>query len=488
MARMSSPGVYVKESDQSHYSEVMDASKVIAIVGGGQNGPINTVVPLKSKKEFENTFGAPIDFGGLTAINTLKYSSTVLYVRAAGSSAEERSVTLAGKSESDADVSDALIIKHKHKGTIHKDKLSATVNKLQGESADRFNLVITKGEGDEVLNKDYSVIVGSSDYIGADTSTDFIFVVSETELGSITPVESALFSDGDNGTPLTGEDLKSAVEVLSDKETLDIDLVSIPGTTDGTALSALLGVVTKRMDCVAILDPPQGLSPEETVEYFEGLSGDYQVARVDTSYATGYSPWGEAFNPYAGENQWCPPSVGILPAMAEEYATYDPWTAPAGIPRFVVKEFSRFERTLDQDDRDILYSGNVNPICNYKNLGFTALGQKTMQRTKSAVDRLNARFLVNHVKKIAEFKSAKYLFMDIDDSTFGSWIQDLSKDLDNIKQRGGVYDYILKMDWETVDSEMLNNNIMPGVVQIKPTKTAEFIPIDVVIRNRDDEF
>ena len=111
-----------------------------------------------------------------------------------------------------------------------------------------------------------------------------------------------------------------------------------------------------------------------------------------------------------------------------------------------------------------------------------------MQRTLSAVDRLNVRFLVNYVKKIAEFKSANYLFMNIDDTTFESWIQDMGKELDNIKQRGGIYDYQLKMDWTTVTTEMLNNNTMPGVIQIKPTKTAEFIPIDVVIRNKDDQF
>lgn len=174
--------------------------------------------------------------------------------------------------------------------------------------------------------------------------------------------------------------------------------------------------------------------------------------------------------------------------MAAEYASYDPWTAPAGVPRFVLSVFSELERSLDQDDRDILYSANVNPLCNYKNLGLTALGQKTLQRTSSAVDRLNVRFLINYIKKMAEFKSVNYLFMNIDDNTFGSWIQDISKDLDNVKNRGGIYDYRVKMDWETVSSEMLNNNIMPGVIQVKPTKTAEFIPIDVVIRNRDDEF
>jgi hypothetical protein len=47
---------------------------------------------------------------------------------------------------------------------------------------------------------------------------------------------------------------------------------------------------------------------------------------------------------------------------------------------------------------------------------------------------------------------------------------------------------MIKMDYETVTDQMLEANTMPGIVQIKPTKTSEFIPIDLVIKNRSDLF
>lgn len=487
MAKMSSPGIYVNESDLSQYSAVMDPSKIIAVVGGAQNGPINTVVPVRSKKEFETMFGNPIDIGGLTAVNILKYSSSLLYVRASSDSAKARQVSFYGVSDGNA-VADALVIKHKYPGTLFRDKLTARINSVPGSSEDQFRLVIEKGDGEVLLDKVYSCKVDSPIFIGKDTSTDFIFTTDESDLDSIDANEGEQFSDGNNGFPISGDDYEAAVEKLSDSETIDVDIIGMPGVIDGTAISALVDVAMSRKDCVPIIDHPQGLTPEEVAQFYEGQNGDYPIPKIDTSYAAAYSPWGKVFNEYTGESQWAPPSAGVLPAMAAEYASYDPWTAPAGVPRFVLSVFSELERSLDQDDRDILYSANVNPLCNYKNLGLTALGQKTLQRTKSAVDRLNVRFLINYIKKMAEFKSVNYLFMNIDDNTFGSWIQDISKDLDNVKNRGGIYDYRVKMDWETVSSEMLNNNIMPGVIQVKPTKTAEFIPIDVVIRNRDDEF
>lgn len=41
--KMVSPGVYVSETDLSQYSAIMSTSKIIAIVGAAQNGPINTI-------------------------------------------------------------------------------------------------------------------------------------------------------------------------------------------------------------------------------------------------------------------------------------------------------------------------------------------------------------------------------------------------------------------------------------------------------------
>lgn len=486
--KMVSPGVYVSETDLSQYSAIMSTSKIIAIVGAAQNGPINTITDLESTKDFETIFGAPIDNGGLAAINCLKYSSSVKYIRAAGSTAAARTVTLAGTGAESSPVPDAIVINAKYKGTLFSDSLTATVTTVPGGTEDQFNLVITQGDSTELLNKNYSCLSSSPDFIGADTSTNFVFVVSETPLKTITAVEKSAFSAGNNGTPLDDNVLKTAIEILSDSETIDVDIIAAPGVVTGPSIAALVGVAMSRKNCVAIVDPPQGLTPQKTADFFNGTNDTHTIGKVDTTYAGAYSPWVKIYNEYSAESQMCPPSVAVLAAMANEYSTYDPWTAPAGVPRFVLNIVTEFERNLNQADRDILYAANVNPLCNYKNLGFTALGQKTMQRTLSAVDRLNVRFLVNYVKKIAEFKSANYLFMNIDDTTFESWIQDMGKELDNIKQRGGIYDYQLKMDWTTVTTEMLNNNTMPGVIQIKPTKTAEFIPIDVVIRNKDDQF
>ena len=95
---------------------------------------------------------------------------------------------------------------------------------------------------------------------------------------------------------------------------------------------------------------------------------------------------------------------------------------------------------------------------------------------------------MNYIKVNVEIISASYIFSTIDQQTMDSWVLEVGKFLDSIKNQRGIYDYRVNMSWNTVTPENLNNNVMPGVIQIKPTRVAEYIPIDIVILNRDDEF
>lgn len=493
ISQMKSPGVFIDEVDLSAYAAVMDTSKIFGIVTVAQNGPIGEVISVSTVKQFEEIFGDPISDGGLACRFLLDQTSSVKVVRAASSTAAYRSTTLDAVNSQSQAVS--FVVTYKYKGTLYSDALYVTISRIADEDPDKFNILITKGDArTELLNKNYTCDPDSATadfpYVFDDNSTDFTFTLaSGVDIASVTVVSNQQFTAGNNGTDLSDTEIREFIDAFDDAENIDLDILAAPGWISAAAVDQLVTVANNRQDIVAVIDTPQGLTPQEAVDYVNGVNTDYSIQKIDSTYAACYYPWGRAYDEYEGTSKWVPASVGILPAMAHEYSAYDNWIAPAGIPRLTITVFSEMERILKRDSRDILYAdGNINPICNYKQQGLTAFGQKTMQRSLTATNRLNVRFLVNYIKKLADYASTAYLFSEINENTFDSWTQAIDAKLADIQARGGLYDYKITMDWTTVTDEYLNNNIMPGVIQIKPTKTAEFIPIDVVIRNKSDDF
>ena len=65
----------------------------------------------------------------------------------------------------------------------------------------------------------------------------------------------------------------------------------------------------------------------------------------------------------------------------------------AGVPVIGVSE------KLTSKERDALYDANINPIASFPAEGIVVFGQKTLQVTPSALDRINVRRLLIYVKK-----------------------------------------------------------------------------------------
>ena len=57
------------------------------------------------------------------------------------------------------------------------------------------------------------------------------------------------------------------------------------------------------------------------------------------------------------------------------------------------------KQKLKSKDRDRLYEANINPIGHFPNEGIVIMGQKTLQVTPSALDRVNVRRLMLVTKK-----------------------------------------------------------------------------------------
>lgn len=494
---MISPGVRVNVVDQSQYTALagIPTTNAIAIVGGAQWGPINVPTLITSVNQFTQIFSTPIDHAGLAATKVLQAGGTIYYCRF-GANATAMTGTLAGTSPSGN-----ITITATQKGTLLPGTWKADV--AAGSSDTTFKLTITRTEGtnEPVVmfpETELSVTKNADNYFENWNNDYFELKPADDTAVSSIGKQTVELTAGTNGITKVNDGtadvtaIKAALDTLSDRETYEFMYLSAPSYSITADIATELGTIAAdRKDCVVQIDHDP--NPNATA-YLD--SGTFSINRFVTAlsaYAT--TPYvglwaglgGYVIDPYQNNTEiLVPVSVYLLPALATEYATNPVWTAPAGAARLSLSELTTLGKVWSQSERDVLYAANINPITNYKGLGYTSMGQKSGQKTKSAMDRLNVVQLVNYVRKRIERISVDFLFAPIDESTFSEWVYRVSNFLNTIKSNRGLYDFRVKMDWETVTPDAINNNLMPGIVQIKPTKVAEFIDVDLVIKNYSD--
>ena len=332
------------------------------------------------------------------------------------------------------------------------------------------------------------VVPEGEDTSGATTDEDQEVNVLPTD----SPVQ---LTGGDDGAPVSIQKVFQGVALFENTEDYEINLLAAPGRFETEIVNKLLEVAQNRADTLAIIDPPQGLNYRDVIAYHNGrlsASDDahYPKAKLNSSYGAFFYPWVKIYDQYSGENVWLPPSGVVLGAFAYNDSVGQPWFAAAGLNRGMLTSVLELEVTLDDGKRDALYgNGNaVNALVNYKQQGFTIWGNRTLQRKTSALDRINVRRLVNLVRKSIAATSAYLIFEQNDELTWGQWKGQVDPYLENIKRSRGLYDFMTKMDEETVTPYYKDRNQMPGKVWLKPTKTAEFIPIDFILTNSGAEF
>ena len=207
--------------------------------------------------------------------------------------------------------------------------------------------------------------------------------------------------DGTDTQGLVADNYTDSINLLSNQDLFQYNLISAPGLTrqnHSSPLSTLVNNSQLRGDNLSIID---------LREYNATLSQVTNgAAGVDSSYAATYWPWLQTLDPDTGQQVWVPASTMIPGAYAFNDRAGEAWFAPAGLNRGGLSTVLRTERALTNGNRDTLYQANVNPIATFPNTGVVIFGQKTMQKKASALDRVNVRRLLialkNYISQIAD--------------------------------------------------------------------------------------
>jgi hypothetical protein len=296
-----------------------------------------------------------------------------------------------------------------------------------------------------------------------------------------------------------------AIEMIRNPEAVEMKLAAMPGITNKNLTAKLIQICEARADALAIIDLPNVFKPEHEAfaENFEarvtGTSAsksakDLIRRRINSSYGCAYYPWVQIRDTIDGSPVWVPPSVLALGTMAYTEQRDEVWFAPAGFNRGGLNEGNaglpvlQVSEQLLSKDRDILYDANINPIASFVSEGIVIFGQKTLQSTKSALDRINVRRLLIFVKREVSRVSNTLLFDNNLPATWNRFKSLVVPMLESVKTRLGLADFKVVLDETTTTSDLVDRNVMYAKIFLKPARAIEFIAVDFVITRSGASF
>ena len=286
-----------------------------------------------------------------------------------------------------------------------------------------------------------------------------------------------------NTQGVVGSDYNNMINLFGNPEAYKFNVLFTPGLTNTDQPSQITSIITNtisRGDNLYVMD----LSP-----YSGNVSSTVTQAQTrDTSYAATYWPWVRIVDPATGKQVWVPASTVVPGVYAFNDKVSAPWFAPAGINRGGLSTVLQAQYKLTQGQRDTLYANNINPIATLPKQGVVVYGQKTLQKSASALDRVNVRRLMiemkNYIRQIAD----TVVFEQNTIATRNSFVAKVTPFLEGIQQKQGLYAYKVVMDTSNNGPAVIDNNQLVGQIYIQPTRTAEFISLDFILLPTGAEF
>ena len=296
--------------------------------------------------------------------------------------------------------------------------------------------------------------------------------------------------------------IQRAINIISDAEVVDFNLATIPGITNQSLTENLVDACEERGDSLAIIDIQHDYQPRS-----EGLPASYPAMpnltnamntwrsrSLDSSYGCAFFPWVQTRDRRSGQLLWIPPSVPALGTVGSSAARSELWFAPAGFNRGGLSQGAAglpvvaVRKKLTSKDRDELYDNRVNPIASFPSEGIVIFGQKTLQVEKSALDRINVRRLLIHLKKRVSIIANSILFDQNLPATWARFKGQVEPLLSDVKTRFGLTDYKVVLDEKTTTPDLIDRNILYAKIFLKPARAIEYIAIDFFITSTGASF
>jgi hypothetical protein len=194
-----------------------------------------------------------------------------------------------------------------------------------------------------------------------------------------------------------------------------------------------------------------------------------------------------------GNNVVVPASHMMLRTVALSDQVSYPWFAPAGTRRggitnatstgYINNEGEFISVSLNEGQRDTLYSNSINPITFISGAGLVNFGQKTRARGASALDRINVARLTIYLRSQLNTLAKPYIFEPNDTITRNEIKQAAESLLLELVGQRGLYDYLVVCDETNNTPSRIDRNELYLDIAIEPVKAVEFIYIPLRLKN-----
>ena len=296
--------------------------------------------------------------------------------------------------------------------------------------------------------------------------------------------------------------IRRAIRTIADPEVIETNLVSVPGLTDEELTKFLIDTCESRADALAVIDVKGGFTPrhesnsssEERKGEIGTVLSNMKARNLNSSYGAAYYPFVKVRDDQTGTIVTMPPSVVALGVLANTERAADVWFAPAGFRRGGLSlgagglTVTGVETKLTSRNRDDLYEVNINPIASFPAEGIVVFGQKTLQATPSALDRINVRRLLIFLKRGISRIASTTLFQPNVQATWNNFKSRADRFLGDVQVRFGLTDFKVVLDETTTTPDLVDRNILYAKVFVKPARAIEFIAIDFIITRSGASF
>ena len=266
---------------------------------------------------------------------------------------------------------------------------------------------------------------------------------------------------------------QAGINKYSNPEEVDINLFVTPGLdyTNNLVLTnhAIEMIEDDRADSLYVLTAEN--YKNQTVD---SAVSDLENANLSSSYVATYWPWIQYNDTANNVRIFIPPTAEVVKNMAMTDNVAFPWFATAGYTRGLINA-TKVRKNLTQDDRDDLYEARINPIANFTATGPVIWGNKTLQTTVSALDRINVRRLMLRARKLISAVAVRLVFEQNDEVVRQEFLSLVNPILDDIRRDRGLTDFKVVV---SSDPEEIDQNKLTGKIYLKPTRSLEFIEIE----------
>ena len=301
---------------------------------------------------------------------------------------------------------------------------------------------------------------------------------------------------GDHSNVMTDANVKNALAGVAgstdgvkafDGTKTTIDVLAVPGVHVQDVQGAAIEQAEKVGEFIYVTSPPEGLSPQDAVEW---SNGNYpgRTTSLNSSHAALYYPHCKMFDTFSQIDRTVDPAIFAVKAMCRADSFSDIWVPTAGVTRGKISPgVKELERDLNQGDRDFIYGGGnvINPIVNFNRQGILLWGQRTTQRTESALDRINVRRLANYIRQRVVEIGRPYVFEPNDPITWSMIEANVTPMLEDIQGRRGIRSFNVTCDETTNTPLRVDRNELWVRIEVVPTKAAESLIFEINVLGQE---